>query len=217
MKALFYIHLLRKGVRMSFIVYKFINKNNEILYIGKTTQELHIRIHQHKKDKSWFDEVFKIYYIECQDELEMKIFELYYINEIKTKYNKADANYKKPNIICNHNKWILYKQEQSKNTKVNKTYYNTSFDDRSKRIFLSKKLKYTKEQCVEMVRLRFEEMLELSEIAYIFNEKSLTNIYMICHGKTYRWYTYEYINFLIEKNTYCDIHEWSNRKYKISI
>jgi len=72
-----------------FYIYKFLNKKGEVIYIGKT-YELKKRFAQHKKDKSWWNEISDIETAEVKDRFWLSIYEVYYINKFKAKYNKAD-------------------------------------------------------------------------------------------------------------------------------
>jgi excinuclease UvrABC nuclease subunit len=74
-------------------IYKFYNQNNECLYIGKT-YHLKPRFIQHKKDKAWWNEVVKIEYGECIKDILVDIYEIYYIDKLKPKYNIKDIKIK---------------------------------------------------------------------------------------------------------------------------
>lgn len=185
---------------MSYIVYQFLNNHEKVIYIGKTTQGLNKRVFQHKRDKKWFSEVQKIKYINCQDKLEMDIFERFYISKLKPKYNIVDTQYNIPNINCHHDKWEEYK-ESSPRLKSHKS---------NKR----KLLKFSKEDCLHILKLRFEDMKTPVEIANIMNQKDLNFVYYICHNYGYCQFTKEYINKLKKEGKYCSLTEWNIRKYR---
>lgn len=70
-------------------VYRFINKNNEIIYIGKTVN-FKKRLNQHmaySKDK--VEEMLFIEYVEFETEHDMDLAERYLIPKHKPKYNKS--------------------------------------------------------------------------------------------------------------------------------
>lgn len=75
---------------MSYYLYKFYNKDNELLYLGKT-KNIKERFNTHRATQTWWDEVTKIEYAKLSSGLEMSIYELYLINLLKPKYNKVDV------------------------------------------------------------------------------------------------------------------------------
>ena len=68
-------------------IYKFINKLNEVIYVGKS-KNFKSRLNQHYKSKKWIDEVFEIEIGECSTLSDMNIYEVYYIAKYKPIYNK---------------------------------------------------------------------------------------------------------------------------------
>ena len=80
-------------------VYRFLDKNNNVLYVGKTSN-MHERMKQHFKDKSTlqtyiYDKIVKIEYIICENEQDMNEKEKYFISKYKnTIHNKILYNYK---------------------------------------------------------------------------------------------------------------------------
>lgn len=68
-----------------YYVYRFLNKDNVITYVGRTV-DLYKRFLQHDH---LTDEVSKIEYIECDSEAEMAWKEVYYINLY---YNELSTN-----------------------------------------------------------------------------------------------------------------------------
>ena len=78
---------------MSNYIYKMFDKNNKIIYIGKTIDiDQRIRQHMMDKDKNWFKTVSKIYYAECLNKTDMDIYEIYYINKLVPLHNKQSVN-----------------------------------------------------------------------------------------------------------------------------
>lgn len=82
-----------------YCVYRFLDENNDILYIGKTSN-ICTRMEQHFISKSTlqpyvYDKVVKIEYIICKDEQDMTEKEKYFISKYKdTIYNKTLYNCK---------------------------------------------------------------------------------------------------------------------------
>lgn len=75
-----------------YYIYRFLNKNNEVLYVGKTYNELLKRILGHVNLKLLTDsqlrEIDKIQFIEISNAFDWHILEIFYINYFKAKYNK---------------------------------------------------------------------------------------------------------------------------------
>ena len=65
-----------------FYVYRFLDKKKNIIYVGKSKQDLEARFrgHLHLPD-ACYDLTYKIEYIECSTESDMSIKEIYYINK----------------------------------------------------------------------------------------------------------------------------------------
>lgn len=69
-------------------VYIFYDKDENPLYVGKT-KNIKRRIYQHKRDKNWFNEVLRIDIAYTFNKTNTDIYEIYYINLLKPKYNIA--------------------------------------------------------------------------------------------------------------------------------
>jgi len=92
-----------------------VNKNNEIIYIGKTINiDQRLRQHMMDKDKKWFKTVNKIYYAECLNKTDMDIYEIYYINKFNPCHNIQSVNNSKFSQVLNELNFI----ESSFNIKV---------------------------------------------------------------------------------------------------
>lgn len=81
-----------------YYIYKFTNKNGDILYIGKTIN-LKDRLKKHLSGTNQtnsklklYKEFKEIYYYECKNEKEMNELELYYIKLYKPQYNILSYN-----------------------------------------------------------------------------------------------------------------------------
>ena len=102
-------------------VYRFLNEENKIIYIGKAVN-LKSRIANHNHlPKQCYDETVKIEFIEFESADEMDFAERYFIPKCKPKYNTAMSN-KVMNISLNEfdsKEWVSiedYKKEQKKLT-----------------------------------------------------------------------------------------------------
>lgn len=76
-----------------YFIYRFLNENNEILYVGKTIH-LYERMHIHfgesghlSQDK--YKQVTKVEYVECNNEADMSVKEIYFINKYKPPFNTS--------------------------------------------------------------------------------------------------------------------------------
>lgn len=87
----------------NFYLYKLLDKDNTVLYVGKTTNinnriYAHINNHLTWKNPEKFDlynNVHKIEYCEMESDYHMNIYEIHYICKYKTKFNidfKSDNN-----------------------------------------------------------------------------------------------------------------------------
>ena len=101
-------------------VYRFIDKNDNVIYIGKTEMlnqriSYHINGHGHLPKKC-IEEITNIQYLVMSSTILMDIKEIYYINLYKPKYN---SNYiaNEPGFIIkefNNDKWINYNRQEVK-------------------------------------------------------------------------------------------------------
>ena len=113
----------RKG-----FVYKFVDMENKVLYVGKTVN-MHNRIKNHFSKKSHlantdlYKQVQRIEYITCKDEFQSLQHELYYINLYKPRYNsqsKIKQLIKRdPSIKDNWKVWKVIKTMDSKQAQIN--------------------------------------------------------------------------------------------------
>ena len=97
-------------------VYIMYNKNNEVLYVGKT-KDMRSRMTQHfgTSKEDWKFEVTNIKYMDCYTEVDMSIYEIFLINTLKPKYNSS----------------LLYSGESSLDLKYKLKDYNMSKIDYS--------------------------------------------------------------------------------------
>lgn len=108
-----------------YYVYRYLGKDNEVLYVGITERELHFRIKQHESDKNGLPEAFKeIEFAVVNTYTDMIIYELYLINKYKPKFNVSDKfvdnfSYDLPEL-----KWKSYSEYKNKLAEQNK--WNTN-------------------------------------------------------------------------------------------
>lgn len=103
-----------------FYIYEMYDKNNNLLYIGKTIN-IHHRINQHfglewLVKQNWKVNVYKIIYFELESKVDMDMTELYLIATKKPKYNKQSTDTILPKIEINfsklNEKCIYYKNQK---------------------------------------------------------------------------------------------------------
>lgn len=94
-----------------YYVYRFLDKFDNIIYVGKSKQELDQRFyaHTHLPDEC-YSLTHKIEYIECSTESDMSIKEIYYINKYRSNhvfFNVLDAT-ETPTSVSFEDKWKVY-------------------------------------------------------------------------------------------------------------
>ena len=95
-------------------VCRFINCDNNIIYIGKTSQTLDKRIGQHftkgHLPKECYSSIARIEYQKYKTESDALIMETYYITKCNPKYNKLQKSNDVPTLELDNQEWKLYKQ-----------------------------------------------------------------------------------------------------------
>lgn len=75
---------------MGYYIYQFVNDRNETIYVGKT-KNIKNRMISHFTSghlpKECYNAISKILYAEFSSGIDMDIYEIYYINKYKPKYN----------------------------------------------------------------------------------------------------------------------------------
>ena len=95
-------------------VYRFKDLDEEIIYVGFTSQTLDKRMQQHWEQghlpKICYDNVAKIEFIEYNTNADAMIMETYFINEYKPRFNKLNKQLDNITLPFEINKgWKLYK------------------------------------------------------------------------------------------------------------
>lgn len=78
-----------------YYIYRFLDKNNKIVYVGKTVSlkkrlKSHFNINGGNLSEEQYSKVEKIEYLITKNRIDMDIKELYYINKWKPKFNKSN-------------------------------------------------------------------------------------------------------------------------------
>ena len=96
-----------------YYVYRFLDKSQNVIYVGKSKQDLEIRFagHLHLPNEC-YAMVHKIQFISCKTESDMSIKEIYYINKYKSTehyfFNVLDTT-EIPKSVEYDDKWKMYR------------------------------------------------------------------------------------------------------------
>ena len=109
-------------------VYRFLDMNNQVLYVGKTVNlsnrmKNHFSKRSHLAHTDLYSKVQRIEYITCKNEFQSLQNELYYINYYKPKYNSASKIKQlikaDPSIESNWKVWKVIKPMPLEVVKIN--------------------------------------------------------------------------------------------------
>ena len=125
-------------------VYRHLNKNGEIIYIGKS-KNLLSRQRNHRDNSSWFDDIDKIEYINLSSKIEMDVAELYLINKYTPINNKKDNRADSISIVSINEDWNNFNIKELKRhvKKDNKKFEIEITDDMFKKSELLIKMNIT--------------------------------------------------------------------------
>ena len=95
-------------------IYRFINQDNNITYVGKTSQTLDKRIGQHFNKghlpSECYKDIARIEYQKYKTEADALVMETYYITKYNPKYNKLQKSKDFPTLDLDNQEWKLYRQ-----------------------------------------------------------------------------------------------------------
>jgi len=180
------------NISNTYLIYKFYNINNELLYVG-ITNDIKIRLKQHKQNKKWFKNVDKIYISNnTMSRNEAQIYEIYYIANSNPKYNIDYMNGGKVNFILDElifeeyiNKDMrFYRKKLALNNIKNMFLEGKSID------YIANKIEYSKEHTRRL-------LIELNLVEKQDKDKNMT-------PEVYN-YVVEIINEFIYKNDYANM------------
>ena len=138
-------HTIYKSGDKMYYVYRFLDKAKNIIYVGKSKQELEQRFRGHLHlPNECYDLVYRIEYIECKTESDMSIKEIYYINKYKNfehyYFNVLDMT-ELPISVDFDDKWKKYKGPLGENFKNSINY--------KKGYTTEKEIKYNKDGSID--------------------------------------------------------------------
>lgn len=115
---------------MEYVVYRHLDLNKNILYIGKT-KSLNTRTNQHMRDSNWRFDIIYVEYIKFKTKIEMDIAELYLINKYSPNNNKKDNRGDFVEIVNIIEKWEIFNVniQPKKDTLVFKPKYIKSYKE----------------------------------------------------------------------------------------
>ena len=104
-------------------IYRFLDINNNILYVGKTSQTLDKRIAQHftkgHLPSECYKSIARIEYQKYKTESDSLIMETYYITKYNPRYNKLQKSRDLPTLDLDKQEWKIYKVYKEAREPVN--------------------------------------------------------------------------------------------------
>ena len=102
--------------------YRFVDTNENVIYVGYTGQTMAKRISQHftkgHLPKKCYKSIARIDYIKWDSKSDAQVMEVYYINKYHPKFNKLDKQGDRLNIqIENEKEWKVYQVIKKTNIK----------------------------------------------------------------------------------------------------
>ena len=102
--------------------YRFVDTNENVIYVGYTGQTMAKRISQHftkgHLPKKCYKSIARIDYIKWDSKSDAQVMEVYYINKYHPKFNKLDKQGDRLNIqIEDEKEWKVYQVIKKPNVK----------------------------------------------------------------------------------------------------
>lgn len=149
-------------MKSNYNIYMFINKNEEVIYVGKTKRiEQRLELQHFTKSghcpTSCYLETVEIWYADVENESEMAIYEIYFINQHKPKYNKTymyESSVKNellPDLL-----WKKYKKED--------LVSSTNSDNKQSEIAARARLRYGKDDDLIEAWNKLPKRLDKSDV-----------------------------------------------------
>ena len=212
-------------------VYRFVNKEEKVIYVGKTKTNLRTRFYQHTHLlEECYRDVWYIEYIECQTEADMSMKEIYYINYERSKgnakYNTADVS-EIPKDFTFQDNWKKY-MGSLPNLFNNSINYIENYEDEKETVITAsdgRQMKLVSNSKVGIEKYVYPfSVKELTEIFEYYKQKmdksnsalkeylSFKNILIIAIGISTPFKSKEILNL-----KYCDIFDEDNEVRGYSI
>jgi len=92
-------------------VYRYVNEDDEIVYVGKTNS-MKRRVAEHLTNEHWTkDNNFKIEYIMLCNKTEEQMYESHYISLWQPKFNTDKKNFGSATFNIPEKEWVLYEED----------------------------------------------------------------------------------------------------------
>jgi excinuclease UvrABC nuclease subunit len=93
--------------------YRFLDKEDNVIYVGYTGQTMPQRMSQHfggkgHLPKECYYSVAKIEYIKWKTKCDAQVMEVYYINKYRPKFNKLNKKNDNLTIVLDEKEWKTY-------------------------------------------------------------------------------------------------------------
>ena len=107
---------------MSAYTYRFVNANNDVIYVGYTGQSMSKRIGQHftkgHLPKKCYKSIARIDYIKWDTKSDAQVMEVFFINKYHPKFNRLDKQDDRLNIqVTDEKEWKTYQVIKNPNVK----------------------------------------------------------------------------------------------------
>lgn len=142
-----------------YYVYKFYNKKGELIYVGKTIN-IDSRIIAHISEENW--KKTEIYKIECaltNSKTDMDIYEMYYINLLKPKYNIAMVNDDKPTFYLPELNFAEYDKSEIINNNEYKTMGKSLLNEQRLEYLIWQKVREIQDN-TKLTNDQFKELID---------------------------------------------------------
>lgn len=169
-------------VKMQYFIYKYV-QNNNIIYIGKTNN-LKRRFYEHSQESKFkILNNYKIYYFECNNEIEMNSFEYFLIIKYHPPLNDTFKNINILNVFINDNNWQEFIINES-----NEEYNNHSFIYKEKKSIKESFIPYDNQIMLEPD----DNFISITDFC-IIKKISTQSVYK-CISQKKKWYKYIRVN-----------------------
>lgn len=153
-----------------YYIYKYLNKNEEIIYIGLTSRPIQRRIKEHEVEELQ-KETYRIEYAKVKTEADMRMYELYYINKYNPKFNVRDLYVDGNQITLPELNFVPYLEtniEQDIRNTLNERIYSSWVKDGQIDIIVNDAYERRKEKSVSLningqPKLKKEELIKVIE------------------------------------------------------
>ena len=107
---------------MSAYTYRFVNANNDVIYVGYTGQSMSKRIGQHftkgHLPKKCYKSIARIDYIKWDTKSDAQVMGVFFINKYHPKFNRLDKQDDRLNIqVTDEKEWKTYQVIKNPNVK----------------------------------------------------------------------------------------------------